>query len=209
MLYCSPDPILGVSEAFRASTAPQKLNLGVGACESPMPLNILRSAPAHSTYAYVSSIVLVLCVQAGTSQFGGFPLWLGSSSVSLHMQYLSVMSAHAPSQGSGMPAPAADPQRMPTRDSLIPIHAILCMQPHGPSCQMQPMPRACSFKQSLSLSTSCFPMPFITVRFYLFVRQPTDRASAVDAYVQVSVCTRAMCLHVMACMCVIVCGCRP
>lgn len=124
MLYCSPDPILGVSEAFRASTAPQKLNLGVGACESPMPLNILRSAPAHSTYAYVSSIVLVLCVQAGTSQFGGLPLWLGASSVSLHMQYLSVMSAHAPSQGSGVPAPAADPQRMPTRDSLIPCNTL-------------------------------------------------------------------------------------
>lgn len=26
-----PDPILGVSEAFRASTSPNKLNLGVGA----------------------------------------------------------------------------------------------------------------------------------------------------------------------------------
>lgn len=40
------DPILGVSEAFRACTHPDKLNLGVGAYRNeelkPMVLNVVR-----------------------------------------------------------------------------------------------------------------------------------------------------------------------
>ncbi|PNH03412.1 Aspartate aminotransferase, chloroplastic [Tetrabaena socialis] len=43
-----PDPILGVSEAFRASTSPQKLNLGVGAYRDedlkPVVLNVVKKA---------------------------------------------------------------------------------------------------------------------------------------------------------------------
>lgn len=43
-----PDPILGVSEAFKASTSPNKLNLGVGAYRTeelqPLVLNCVRKA---------------------------------------------------------------------------------------------------------------------------------------------------------------------
>lgn len=45
-----PDPILGVSEAFRASTSPNKLNLGVGAYRDedlkPVVLNVVKKAEA-------------------------------------------------------------------------------------------------------------------------------------------------------------------
>jgi aspartate aminotransferase len=41
-----PDPILGVSEAFKASTSPTKLNLGVGAYRDedlkPVVLSVVR-----------------------------------------------------------------------------------------------------------------------------------------------------------------------
>ncbi|CAG9465873.1 unnamed protein product [Pedinophyceae sp. YPF-701] len=43
-----PDPILGISEAFKASTAPEKLNLGVGAYRTeelqPMVLEVVKKA---------------------------------------------------------------------------------------------------------------------------------------------------------------------
>ncbi|KAF8072598.1 Aspartate aminotransferase P2 [Scenedesmus sp. PABB004] len=45
-----PDPILGVSEAFRASTSPNKLNLGVGAYRTeelqPLVLEVVKKAEA-------------------------------------------------------------------------------------------------------------------------------------------------------------------
>ncbi|GIL86322.1 hypothetical protein Vretimale_13705 [Volvox reticuliferus] len=45
-----PDPILGVSEAFRASTSPSKLNLGVGAYRDedlkPVVLSVVKKAEA-------------------------------------------------------------------------------------------------------------------------------------------------------------------
>jgi len=52
-----PDPILGVSEAFKASKSPDKLNLGVGAYRTeelqPYVLEVVKKAgltasPAHS-----------------------------------------------------------------------------------------------------------------------------------------------------------------
>ncbi|GFR52883.1 hypothetical protein Agub_g15515 [Astrephomene gubernaculifera] len=46
-----PDPILGVSEAFRASTNPNKLNLGVGAYRDedlkPVVLNVVKKAEGN------------------------------------------------------------------------------------------------------------------------------------------------------------------
>ena len=45
-----PDPILGISEAFRADTSPDKLNLGVGAYRTeelkPLVLSVVRKAEA-------------------------------------------------------------------------------------------------------------------------------------------------------------------
>jgi hypothetical protein len=47
-----PDPILGVSEAFRASTSPNKLNLGVGAYRTeelqPLVLEVVKKVGAGS-----------------------------------------------------------------------------------------------------------------------------------------------------------------
>ena len=48
-----PDPILGVSEAFRASTSPNKLNLGVGAYRTeelkPYVLNVVKKVGPAGT----------------------------------------------------------------------------------------------------------------------------------------------------------------
>jgi len=48
-----PDPILGISEAFKASASPDKLNLGVGAYRTeelkPLVLNVVKKVGAFCT----------------------------------------------------------------------------------------------------------------------------------------------------------------
>lgn len=47
-----PDPILGVSEAFKASKSPNKLNLGVGAYRTedlqPLVLEVVKKVMLHT-----------------------------------------------------------------------------------------------------------------------------------------------------------------
>lgn len=49
----APDPILGISDAFKACTHPDKLNLGVGAYRTddlqPLVLDVVKKVTIHST----------------------------------------------------------------------------------------------------------------------------------------------------------------
>ena len=49
----APDPILGISDAFKACTHPDKLNLGVGAYRTddlqPLVLDVVKKVFIHST----------------------------------------------------------------------------------------------------------------------------------------------------------------
>lgn len=55
-----PDPILGVSEAFKASTSPNKLNLGVGAYRTeelqPYVLEVVKEVRTHMSAPACRSI---------------------------------------------------------------------------------------------------------------------------------------------------------
>ena len=59
-----PDPILGVSEAFRASTSPNKLNLGVGAYRDedlkPVVLNVVKKV---GNWQHVRCVKVWVCTR--------------------------------------------------------------------------------------------------------------------------------------------------
>jgi aspartate aminotransferase, chloroplastic len=67
-----PDPILGVSEAFKACTNPAKLNLGVGAYRTeelqPYVLNVVKTVRpvACSRTCAASSYLRGMCCASST-----------------------------------------------------------------------------------------------------------------------------------------------
>jgi aspartate/tyrosine/aromatic aminotransferase len=71
-----PDPILGVSEAFKADTHENKLNLGVGAYRTeelqPYVLNVVKKVrlfPSSIGKYFINESLFVLCVCSLWTEF--------------------------------------------------------------------------------------------------------------------------------------------